>query len=267
MIEYSEKQKGVSLMLLEQFDSCKQAVINPTDTTEKIDGIPKVAITCFAKETFYRLLDELNSEKIAEISMANMKLPVYRADYKGKEFVLYLSDVGAPACVGVLEDVYAMGVEKVIMFGTCGVLDSSIEDCSVIIPNAAMRDEGTSFHYMPAGDEILVNPRYTDDFQEILRRYSCRYTVGKVWTTDGFYRETREKVRIRKSQGCICVDMECSAAAAAAQFREKELFQFFYAADNLDHEKWDRRSLSNGDNLVQKDRVAALAMELALKIS
>ena len=49
-----------------------------------------------------------------------------------------MSDVGAPACVGAMEEIYAMGVETIIMFGTCGILDKSIEDCSIIILNAAI---------------------------------------------------------------------------------------------------------------------------------
>ena len=99
-------------------------------------------------------------------------------------------DVGAPASVGMLEDVFMMGVEKVVVFGTCGVLDKSIEDCSIIIPNLAVRDEGTSYHYAPAADEIEVNEAYMDVFTEMLDELHVNYTVGKTWTTDAIYRET-----------------------------------------------------------------------------
>ena len=152
------------------------------------------------------------------------------------------------------------------MFGTCGVLERSIDDCSIIIPQSAVRDEGTSYHYAPASDEISVNKKYNKDFIEILDEFSCSYTQGKVWTTDAFYRETPDKMKARKEHGCICVDMECSAVAAVAEFREKEVFQFFYAADNLDADEWDMRSLDNRDKLDEKDKAALLAMELAVKI-
>ena len=159
-----------------------------------------------------------------------------------------------------------MGLEKLVLFGTCGVLDAGIEDCSVIIPNCAVRDEGTSYHYAPPSEEIAVNPRYIEMFTEILEGHNCRYSMGKVWTTDAVYRETREKAKRRNESGCICVDMECSAVAALAEFRKKEVFQFFYAADNLDSEVWDRRSLSGEDNVPEKDRVAQLALELAVQM-
>ncbi|WMJ86315.1 nucleoside phosphorylase [Anaerocolumna sp. MB42-C2] len=253
-------------MLLEEFDSNRNAVINAFDLIEPIQNFPQIAVSCFSRITFDRLLKELNGVPIATTGVANMEIPIYRVSYNGIEIALFISYVGAAGCVAVLEDLFAMGVEKIVLFGTCGVLDADIKDCSIIIPNVAVRDEGTSFHYATASDEINVNVKYQEEFIEILKSHKCSYTVGKVWTTDGIYRETREKVNKRKKDGCICVDMECSAVAALADFRGKEIFHFFYAADNLDNDNWDIRSLANSSNVLEKDRIALLAMELAAKI-
>lgn len=62
------------------------------------------------------------------------------------------------------------------------------------------------------------------------------------------------------------MDMECFANAAVAKFREREFVQFFYAADNLDSENWDARSLSNEAKLDEKDRIAMIALELVIRI-
>ena len=253
-------------MILKEFDSNKRAVINPTDIIEATENFPKIAVSCFAYQTFNRLVNELKAEQIAKVSMANMKIPVYKANYKDEEIALFMSYVGAAGCISVLGDIFAMGAEKMVIFGTCGVLDVNIQDCSIIVPNKAIRDEGTSFHYAPETEEIEINKKYKEEFKQILEEYGCNYTEGKAWTTDGIYRETREKIRRRKEQGCICVDMECSAVAALSDFRGKEVFHFFYAADNLDHEVWDKRSLSNSANLLEKDKIALLAMELAIKM-
>jgi uridine phosphorylase len=254
-------------MLLEEFDPNKNAVINAFDMIQTVDGFPKIAVSCFSHITFNRLLKEMNGVLITSTGTANMDIPIYKVIYNGIEIVLFMSYVGAAGCVAVLEDIFAMGVEKIILFGTCGVLNGDIKDCSIIIPNFAMRDEGTSFHYARPSDEIRVNKKYQDEFIKILEQHNCSYTIGKVWTTDACYRETREKVDRRKESGCICVDMECSAVAALADFREKEVFQFFYAADNLDNENWDARSLSNSSKILDKDRIALLAMELAAKLT
>ena len=254
-------------MLLHEFDPNPVAVINPSDIHQPVAGCPGVAVSCFERKTFGRMVERLKAEPFALTKCANMEIPVYRAEYKGIEIALYEAYVGAAGCVGMLEDLFAVGVEKLVLFGTCGVLDRSVRDCGIIIPTAALRDEGTSFHYAPPSDEIEVNPKYRDEFIEILNRHNCAYALGKTWTTDAFYRETAEKAARRKAAGCVCVDMECSAVAALAQFRGKEVFQFFHAADNLDGEAWDSRGLSQDSNITGRDKAALLALELAARIA
>lgn len=253
-------------MLLHEFDPATEAVINPSMLVEPIPGMPKIVVSCFARVTFNRMVESLGGVPIAVSKTANMEYPIYKAVYRGVELALMMAGVGAPVCVGGYEEAFAMGIETAIIFGNCGVLDRSIEDCGIIIPTSALRDEGTSFHYAPPSEEIEVNSRYRRMFTDILDEAGVRYTLGKCWTSDAIYRETRQKIAARKAAGCVCVDMECSAMAALARFRGKEVFQFFYAADNLDGEQWDARSLSGHSEVEKKDRVAALALELAYRI-
>lgn len=253
-------------MLLEEFDECKTSTFDPYEVENVIPNFPKIGITCFSKKLMDRYVEIFNGEKIADISNANGRVPIYKINYKEMEIALFMSRVGAAACVVSYEEILAMGLEKLIMFGTCGVLNRNIEDLAIIIPTSAIRDEGTSYHYMLASDEVLVNKKYKQQFIEILKNNDISYVEGKVWTTDAPYRETRSKVIKRKEQGCICVDMECSAMNAVAEFRNKELFQFFYAADNLDSPKWDQRSLGNDDRLSEKEKIIYLALELAIEM-
>ncbi len=253
-------------MLLEEFDPERRAVINPDQVIKPVENMPEVAVTCFSRKTFERMLEDLDTEIIAWNGTANGEEPVYRAVYKGMPIALFILDVGAPVSVGMLEEVFQMGVQKVVVFGNCGVLDSRIEDCSIIIPDRALRDEGTSYHYAPSSDEIEVNQKSMKMFTELLDELHVKYTVGKTWTTDSFYRETPEKVKRRKAAGCICVEMECSANAAVCDFRGKKLLQFFYAADNLDAEEWDSRSLANHSRMEDKNRIAAIALEAAVRM-
>jgi len=255
-------------VLLEQFDPAENAVFDPSHVISPVAGMPRVAVSCFSFVTFERMLALFpDAVQLAEMKCASQRFPVYRVLYGGRELALYMSGVGAPLCAGNLEELFAMGVETVVLFGTCGVLDASIEDCAVILPTTALRDEGTSYHYAPAGDEIAVNLHHRELFTGLMQEMGLRCTTGKCWTTDAIYRETREKVALRKAAGCICVDMECAACAAVAQFRKKEVLQFFYAADNLDSQQWDERSLSNFAKVEEKDRIALLALEAAARIA
>ena len=253
-------------MILEEFDECITSTFDPNEVENVIPNFPKIGITFFSKKLMDRYVETFNCEKISEITNANGREPVYKINYKGTDIALFMSRVGAPACTVGYEEVTVMGIDKLIMFGTCGVLDRNIEDLAIIIPTHAIRDEGTSYHYMKSSREIEVNKKYKKEFEEILKENNISYVEGKVWTTDAPYRETRDKVLKRKEEGCVCVDMECSAMNAVAKFRKKDLFQFFYAADNLDSTKWDQRSLGNDDRLSEKEKIIYLALELALKI-
>ena len=253
-------------MILEEFDEAKDAVVNPFNVKGKIEGFPKIGVTCFSKTLIDEFIKEFKPTIIETLHDANLDLDIYKINYNGVDIAVFMSLVGAPACIASLEEVFTLGLEKVIVFGTCGVLSKDIEDLSITIPTVALRDEGTSYHYAKPSREIIVNDKYKEEFINILTERNISYTLGKVWTTDAIYRETKDKVKRRKEEGCVCVDMEASAIKAVANFREKDVFQFFYAADNLDNEEWDKRSLMCSDKVDEKMKALYLALELATKI-
>lgn len=260
-------EKGSDRMVLEEYDENINSTFNPYEVENVIDGFPKIGVTCFSKKLLEQLVSKFNGVEIALSSNANGKLPIYKINYDGKEIALFISRVGAAACVVQYEEVFAMGLEKLVVFGTCGVLDKSIDDLAIIVPNLAIRDEGTSYHYLKSSREVTINPKYQEEFLKLLKEHNYSYIIGKVWTTDAPYRETRKKVLDRKNEGCVCVDMECSAISAMAKFRNKEVFQFFYAADNLDSAKWDKRSLSNNEKLSDKEMIGLLAINFAVSLN
>lgn len=253
-------------MILSQFDHQQTAIINPGDVIQALPDFPKTAVTCFARGTFARILAEFPHREIAKTSVTNLEIPIYELDFHGEKIGFFNSYVGASSCVAVLEDIIAMGAENLLVFGTCGVLDNSIKETSIIIPSSAIRDEGTSYHYAPATNEIALNHTYRKQFKQFLDAQNISYTEGKVWTTDGIYRETHQKTANRKTQGAIAVDMECSAIAAFANFRKINHFQFFYSADNLDAETWEPRTLANDADLERKDRIASIALHFATQV-
>lgn len=253
-------------MILHEFDENKEAIVNPGFAYEKIENFPKIAISCFSRRTFNRILEKQPHREIGIIDSANIIIPIYEIEYEGLKIALFNSYVGASGCVAFLEELVYFGMKKLILFGSCGVLDKNIKQTSIIIPDSAIRDEGTSFHYAPASDEISVNEKYGKVFEEFLKEVGINYTKGKVWTTDGFYRETKEKAERRKKQGAICVDMECSAVSAFANFRKIDVLHFFYSADNLDADEWDRRTLGNGSDLEEKDKFYTISLMMAKKM-
>jgi len=254
-------------MLLEEFDFDKSAVIEPWFVHQPVENFPEVTVSCFSHGLFEKLLAFFEPEVIAHVRGGiNGASPVYGVEYRGMRFAFYQSYVGEPKCINDYEELIAMGSKRLILFGSCGVLDKNITDCSIIIPTRALRDEGCSYHYAPPADAIEVNTKYREEFRQVLSELGYSYVEGTTWTTDAPYRETREKVNRRREQGAVCVEMECAGMQALCNFRNTEFFQFFYAADNLDHPQWDRRSLSGLDKLDDKTKIGLLAFELGLKI-
>jgi nucleoside phosphorylase len=95
---------------------------------------------------------------------------------------------------------------------------------------------------------------------------SIPYALGKGWTTDSFYRETRNNFEKHKSDGCISVDMECSAIQAMCDFRNLDFYTFFSSGDLLDAPEWDDRKYNNTTD-VEGTQHDPYLFEIALRLA
>lgn len=100
---------------------------------------------------------------------------------------------------------------------------------------------------------------------EILEEIHIPYNTTKTWTTDAFYRETENNLKMRKNEGCGVVEMECASIMSVGQFRKKEVYQFLYAADCLDDSSWDERILGSVPSDL-RERILVVAIELACRL-
>ena len=226
--------------------------------------LPHIAVGVFSKHLLNDIVKKYKSEKVGELTE---KRPVYSMKYKDTIITLFMAGISGPWLSGDIEDLSTNGVDTFIIFGNCGVLDNKIEDCSIIIPNKAFRDEGTSYHYLPDSEYIDLDNKYVGVFKDILKEFNFKYFEGATWTTDAFYRETSEKIKMFKNKGAICVEMEGASLAAVCKYKNLQYFTFYYAGDNLDSEKWEERSIDQLSNFDKKAKVPVLALELANKIS
>ncbi len=256
---------GENAMILEEFDKNKNALFNPDTYSKKVDNCPKLCVSFFSKSLIGEVVRCFNPQIIGHVENATAKFPVYKIEYKNKDIAIYQSPVGAPACVGNFEEVVEMGIKKIILVGCCGCLDEKLEDYSIIIPTSAIRDEGTSYHYAPASDEVALNTTTIKKVETKLKKLNVSYSKGKTWTTDAIYRETPLKIAKRKAQGAITVDMECSAMAVVAKFRNVEFAQIFYAADSLAEDNYQPRSINDHD-VTKKGKVIPIALECAIAL-
>lgn len=133
----------------------------------------------------------------------------------------------------------------------------------MLVPVEAYRDEGVSYHYAKHTDYLVVET--AQRLIEILEEIHIPYNTTKTWTTDAFYRETENNLKMRKNEGCGVVEMECASIMSVGQFRKKEVYQFLYAADCLDDSSWDERILGSVPSDL-RERILVVAIELACRL-
>jgi uridine phosphorylase len=238
------------MSIIDSFDNQTPALINPSHMTKKKAGFPETALVCYGERFIDVLAEQFDAVNIDVIIVAVL-VPIYKFTLNGRDYAAYCAPLGGPAAAGLMEQMIEKGCKKFLFFGSCGVLDSSIPEGHLIIPTAAYRDEGTSYHYAKATDFIDI--KTADHLSEILTELEIPHVSGKTWTTDAFYRETAGNTAKRKEEGCITVDMECASVTAVSQFRNIPAYYILYAADSLDDAEWDSRSLGR---LTQDSREA-----------
>ena len=155
-------------------------------------------------------------------------------------------------------------LKKFIVCGSCGVLDSEIAMGHLLVPVSAVRDEGTSYHYLPPSREATAHPQAVKAIETVLTRNKLDYTLTKTWTTDAMYRETQKKIALRKSEGCLTVEMEAAALFAVAKFREVVLGQILYGGDDVGGKVWNSRKYMKKIEL--REKMLWLAAETCLEL-
>ena len=241
------------------------ALFGPNDTTKAIENFPEICVSTFS-ENIIQTFSSLNAtETIAQLHTANGAVPVYKLRYKNADIAFYMSRVGAPACVAGFEEIIAMGAKKFVLFGSCGVLDADKVKDQIIIPVSALRDEGTSYHYLAPAPEIEADAASIQTLERVLSSYGYSYIKGKTWTSDGIYRETIAAIQERRREGCLAVEMECASMLAVAKYRNIPFIQFLYGADSLSSDTWEIRDLAlYGLTNVEKYIELAFSCGLAL---
>lgn len=244
-----------------EFDTAQSAVIDPTH--EHFDlQLPKKCVFAFLGRHIDEYAEKVGARKVTEFISATKRYPIYITDYKGEEIVFCQAPVGAPAAVQVLDWLIGYGVQEIISAGSCGALEAFPEG-TFLVPSKALRDEGTSYHYAPPSRYMEIDEVATTAIAETIREHGMKVQEVTTWSTDAMFRETKEMVAYRKSEGCSVVEMECSALAAVAAFRGVTFGMIFYTADSLANvEQYDMRNW--GGNAYEY--AMTLCMDAVLKL-
>lgn len=246
-----------------EYDTDPSAVIDPTVGADNQPvHLPARAVFVFLGDTVDRYALAHGAETLAEFETITKVFPVYRILHRGQELCLCQAPLGASASVQFLDWLIGHGVKNVISAGSCGALVPLSEN-AFLVPTRALRDEGASYHYLPPARFVETSEAVREVILRVLDTHGLKYTECVTWTTDGFFRETRDMVAHRREEGCAVVEMECAALAACAQFRGARFGQLLYTADSLaDTANYDARDWGK-DSL---EPALALCLDIAAEL-
>ena len=233
----------IPLLLGEPTD---EAIASPEDYVRLIERtrgqerpeLPARAVLSFRYTGALNVLKELYDVETCDFFGVENR--IYTFEHEGTQMCFAYLPAGAPAASSVLEELMALGVEKAIFLGGVGVLKPDIRRWQAILPDRAIRDEGTSYHYQEPSVFAYPSRGLLRALEKTLMDMGIPYVRGAVWTTDAPYRETRRKRELFMGLGAICVDMEAAALFSVASFREKEIAGLFYAGDIV-ADRWEPR--------------------------
>ena len=223
-----------------EFDPERIAIINPHNKPGKI-ALPSHVVLCFFQDVLGRLRRKGKLTVIGRLVSEIGNNPILLLEDAGKPIAVVHPGVGAPLAAGFLEELIALGGKYFIACGGCGVLDERIALGHPVVVSSAVRDEGTSYHYLPPSREVQASPEAVRAIEEVLKQNHVDYKVGKAWTTDALYRETQARREKRVAEGCSVVEMEAAALFAVAKFRGVSLGQVVYGGDLVLPDAWDSR--------------------------
>jgi uridine phosphorylase len=146
--------------------------------------------------------------------------------------------IGAPVMAIAMEELIAMGVKKFLSVGEAGSLQKDLKVGDIIVCDRAIRDEGTSHHYIKPSKYAYPSKELTKRIIENLEKNGLKYSVGTTWTIDTPYRETIEEVKKYQKEGVLAVEMEASAIFAVAEHKKVQAGSILTVSDYLGELKW-----------------------------
>jgi len=156
----------------------------------------------------------------------------------GKVGVMGNFGIGSPVVANLAEEMIAWGVKQIVLLSLAGGLQPNLNPADVVVCNRAIRDEGTSYHYLPTEKFVNASSNFVSDLSSVFKKNSLQHTIGGTWSTDAPYRESREEAESFQKEGILTVDMESAGLFAVGQVRGIDTASVFVVGDSLASPRW-----------------------------
>ncbi len=180
---------------------------------------------------------------------------LYNFTYADIPFGIIGCAVGSAYAVLVAEELFACGCQLLISITSSGQITAQGPTPYFVLITSALRDEGTSYHYLPAADYVALQPKLAELFTHRLKTHTPPIYCGATWTTDAPFRETAPAIAYAQAQSILAVEMEAAALYAFAQARQKDVVCFAHVTNQMAKVEGD---FEKGDDNGSRDALALL---------
>jgi uridine phosphorylase len=158
---------------------------------------------------------------------------LFAFEREGLSFGIVGCAVGAAFAVLVAEELFASGCQLLLSLTSAGQIAQGEPPPYFVLIDRALRDEGTSYHYLPPADYSTADERLVADAARSLAAAGMRPRVGATWTTDAPFRETAEAIAAARDAGILAVEMEAAALYAFATARRRPVLCIAHVTNQM----------------------------------
>jgi uridine phosphorylase len=182
---------------------------------------------------------------------------MYNFTHEGMEFGIVANVVGASFAVLVAEEMFASGCQLLISMTSAGQIVSKGTPPYFVLIERALRDEGTSHHYLPPASFSRINPELIDSLKSVFEDTHPPVFLGDTWTTDAPFRETEAAISYSRLLGILGVEMEASALYAFAEAKDHPVICFAHITNRMgnvenDFEKGEAQGSQDAMEVITK---------------
>jgi len=194
-------------------------------------AVPEICILDPDGDIVRHLLATNRAHRVSSWACYHTDLHAFEHD--GLSYGVVGCAVGAAFAVLVAEELFASGCKLLISMTSAGQIVAVQAPPYFIIVDRALRDEGTSYHYLPPAEYSVANARLVRLAEESLAAAGMAAQVGAAWTTDAPFRETAEAIAAAQEDGILAVEMEAAALYAFSAARNQPVLCFAHVTNQM----------------------------------
>jgi uridine phosphorylase len=160
---------------------------------------------------------------------------MFTMDLEGVPCGIIARTIGGPYAVLIAEQLQAAGAKLIIGLTSAGRVSPDLPLPCLVVATSAIRDEGTSYHYLPPGSEVACKSPVVLFLERELIATGWAVRSGKVWTTDAPYRETEAQLNQWKRDGVLAVEMQAASLFAFGVARQASVASVAMVSNAVDH--------------------------------